>query len=69
MSRTGEGVKRTGRVSLWLMLPPVGLWRSVRHGRRKSEDRLASKIRGDQPRRLSLPERIERHAEAVRRGD
>lgn len=39
-----EGMKRTGRVSLWLTLPPVGLWRSVRHGKKKHEDRLAKKF-------------------------
>lgn len=39
-----EGVKRTGRVGLWVLFPPLGLWRSVRHGKEASEDRLAQKI-------------------------
>jgi len=30
-----------GRVTLWVLLPPVGLWRSVRHGRKTSERRQA----------------------------
>lgn len=38
-------VKWCGRVTLWLVLWPVGLWRSMRHGRRKSEKRIESMIR------------------------
>jgi hypothetical protein len=30
-----------GRVSLWVLFLPLGLWRSVRHGRKKSEERTA----------------------------
>jgi hypothetical protein len=39
-----NGVKRTGRVGLWVALPPVGLWRSVRHGKKQHERRLAKEI-------------------------
>lgn len=41
--RTAEGVKRAGRISLWAV-PPVGLWRSVRHGKKQHEKRLAKEI-------------------------
>lgn len=34
-----------GRVTLWLVFWPVGLWRSVRHGRRKSELRQQEALR------------------------
>lgn len=33
-----------GRVVLWLLLPPLGLWRSIRHGRRARDRRLARDI-------------------------
>lgn len=33
-----------GRVMLWILLPPLGLWRSVRHGRKASERRQAKLI-------------------------
>lgn len=39
-----EGIKRAGRIGLWIAFPPLGLYRSARHGRRKHEDRLAKKI-------------------------
>lgn len=42
--REKEGIKRVGRVGLWVVLPPVGLWRSVRHGQRKRDERLAELI-------------------------
>lgn len=32
-----------GRVTLWLV-PPLGLWRSIRHGRKQSERRQAKLI-------------------------
>ncbi len=33
-----------GRVLLWFILLPVGIWRSIRHGRRKSERRIIAEI-------------------------
>jgi hypothetical protein len=30
-----------GRVTLWICFFPLGLWRSVRHGRKQSEKRTA----------------------------
>ena len=33
-----------GRVTLWIVFLPLGLWRSVRHGRKKSEERQAKLI-------------------------
>jgi hypothetical protein len=38
-------VKWLGRVSLWVLFLPLGLWRSVRHGRRKSEKRIIEAMR------------------------
>jgi hypothetical protein len=46
-----EGEKRAGRIGLWLMFPPLGFWRSVRHGRIEHEDRLAKKIAEELKRR------------------
>lgn len=34
-----EPLKWLGRVSLWLLFWPVGLWRSLRHGRKNREAR------------------------------
>lgn len=34
-----------GRVGLWLVFWPVGLWRSLRHGRRKDRDRIIREVR------------------------
>ncbi len=33
-----------GRVTLWIVFLPLGLWRSVRHGRKQSERRQAALI-------------------------
>lgn len=33
-----------GRVTLWVLFFPLGLWRSVRHGRKESERRQAKLI-------------------------
>jgi hypothetical protein len=33
-----------GRVTLWLVFLPLGLWRSIRHGRKQSEKRQARLI-------------------------
>ena len=33
-------MKRLGRIFLWLVFWPVGLWRSLRHSQRKDLDRL-----------------------------
>jgi len=38
-------VKWLGRVALWIVFLPLGLWRSVRHGRRKSERRIIEAMR------------------------
>lgn len=38
-------LKWVGRVLLWLLLWPVGLWRSIRHGRKKSEQRIIRQTR------------------------
>lgn len=35
-----EPLKWLGRVGLWLTLWPLGLWRSLVHGRRKDQNRL-----------------------------
>jgi hypothetical protein len=43
--------KWLGRVSLWIVFLPLGLWRSIRHGRRKSEQRLLEAMRAEQERR------------------
>lgn len=45
--REKEAIKRTGRIGLWLTLPPLGLWRSWKHGQRKRDERLARMIRED----------------------
>lgn len=37
-----------GRVLLWIVFLPIGLWRSVRHGRRKETDRLVRQINSQQ---------------------
>ena len=33
-----------GRVSLWILFLPLGLWRSIRHGKKQSERRQAKLI-------------------------
>lgn len=38
-------IKRAGRTAAWVALPPLGLWRSYRHGKRKSEQRIIDEIR------------------------
>jgi hypothetical protein len=38
-------LKRAGRTAAWVALPPLGLWRSYRHGRRKGEQRIIDEIR------------------------
>ena len=35
-----------GRVCLWLVFWPVGLWRSIHHGRKASERRMAKQLQG-----------------------
>lgn len=34
-----------GRVLLWLVFFPVGIWRSVHHGRKKTERRIVEEVR------------------------
>lgn len=38
-------LKWLGRVALWFVFLPVGLWRSIRHGRKKTEARIIEEIR------------------------
>jgi hypothetical protein len=33
-----------GRVTLWIVFFPLGLWRSIRHGKKESERRQAKLI-------------------------
>lgn len=35
----------SGRVFLWIFLTPIGLWRSIRHGRNKDVRRIEKAIR------------------------
>lgn len=37
-----------GRVLLWVVFLPLGLWRSIHHGRRKESDRLVRQIANQQ---------------------
>lgn len=37
-------LKWLGRVTLWIVFLPLGLWRSIVHGRKKSERRQAKLI-------------------------
>lgn len=37
-----------GRVLLWLVFLPLGLWRSIHHGRRKETDRLIQQLASQQ---------------------
>lgn len=39
-------LKWLGRVVLWILLLPVGIWRSFRHGRKKSEKKILKAIEG-----------------------
>lgn len=41
---TAAGFKRAGRVSLWAIFPPLGFWRSYRHGREQANIRQAKRI-------------------------
>jgi hypothetical protein len=40
-----------GRVSLWLLFFPLGLWRSIRHGKKQSERRQAKLLAGEMSKR------------------
>lgn len=40
-----------GRVLLWLIFWPVGLWRSLAHGRNRRHKELVRAIKGDEPKR------------------
>ena len=37
-----------GRVLLWVVFLPVGLWRSIHHGRRKETERLTKLLTAQQ---------------------
>jgi hypothetical protein len=43
-------VKRLGRIFLWLVFFPAGIWRSIRHGQAKDRKRLEKLIREQQSR-------------------
>lgn len=36
-----------GRVFLWVFLFPIGVWRSLRHHRRKAENRAVKRMRSE----------------------
>lgn len=42
------GITRTGRILLWLVFWPVGLWRSLVHGRKKRDAELLREMRRPQ---------------------
>lgn len=33
-----------GRVTLWFLLLPVGIWRSIHHGRKKTERKIMAEV-------------------------
>lgn len=37
-----------GRVLLWFVLLPVGIWRSIHHGRKKTERRIIAEVKKNQ---------------------
>jgi hypothetical protein len=41
-------LKKVGRIVLWIVLLPVGLWRSIVHGRKKRDRRLLERLRKEQ---------------------
>ena len=47
-----------GRVLLWFILLPVGIWRSIHHGRRKSERRIIAELNKSAPPQAAAPMRI-----------
>lgn len=59
MSWWWEPIKWAGRLLLWVLFFPLGLWRSIRHGANK-RDRKASQQRERQHREV---------LDALRRGD
>jgi len=38
-------ITKIGRISLWLLFLPLGLWRSIRHGRKKNNARLLAQMK------------------------
>jgi hypothetical protein len=38
-------LKWLGRVTLWFVFLPIGLWRSIRHGQRKAIQRAVAEAR------------------------
>jgi hypothetical protein len=38
-------LKWLGRVTLWVVFLPIGIWRSVRHGRRQHDEKLIAEFR------------------------
>lgn len=43
--KTWGGITRMGRILLWIVFWPVGLWRSIVHSQRKRDKRLAAEMR------------------------
>jgi len=46
-----------GRVLLWFVFLPVGIWRSVHHGRRKSERRIIAQLSKTTPQAAPMTNR------------
>jgi hypothetical protein len=42
------GITRTGRILLWILFWPIGLWRSLVHGRKKRDRQLVDALRQQQ---------------------
>jgi hypothetical protein len=38
-----------GRILLWIVFLPLGIWRSIRHGRKASERKILREIERRQP--------------------
>ncbi len=38
-------MKWCGRVTLWLVFLPLGLWRSIKHGQKQRQERLLHDMR------------------------
>lgn len=43
-----NGIKRIGRITLWLGFFPLGIWRSLRHGAKRDREKLLSEIKKQQ---------------------
>lgn len=45
-----------GRISLWVLILPVGIWRSLRHHRKKGERRTLAKLEKRMAKRIKETE-------------